>query len=132
MTTPSIQYKTIPHIRHVDERVKFRKNSCSYDGKLFLKADVPQVDQRHGHVERKQEYIFTIVLLICPPRKPLTLGREKTLTRCSFCPFLRSLAIYVIVHSIPLEDADRDFPFNEDETRRHFSYLSGTFTEPSF
>ena len=32
-------------------------------------------------------------------------------------------------HSLPLGGAGRGFPFTEDETRRHFSYLSGTFRE---
>ena len=39
------------------------------------------------------------------------------------------LAIYDIVHFLPLGGAGMDFSFTEDETRRHFSYLSGTFRE---
>ena len=42
--------------QRADERVEFRTISYPYDGKLFLKADGPQVDQRHEDVERKQEY----------------------------------------------------------------------------
>jgi hypothetical protein len=32
-------------------------------------------------------------------------------------------------HTLPLGDAGRGFPFTEDETRRHYSYLSGTSME---
>ena len=39
------------------------------------------------------------------------------------------LAVYDVVHSLPEGGAGRGFPFTEDETRRHFSYLSGTFRE---
>ena len=34
--------------------------------------------------------------------------------------------------SLPLGGVDRDFPFTEDETQKHFSYLSGISTELSF
>ena len=37
--------------------------------------------------------------------------------------------VYDVAHSLPLGGAGRDFPFTEDETRRHFSYFSGTFRE---
>ena len=39
------------------------------------------------------------------------------------------LAIYDDAHSLPLGAVDWDFPFTEDETQRHFSFLSGTFRE---
>ena len=32
--------------------------------------------------------------------------------------------------AFPTAGADRGFPFTEDETRRHFSYLFGTVREP--
>ena len=38
-------------------------------------------------------------------------------------------AVDGVAHSLPLGDIVRDFPFTENETRRHFSYLSGTFRE---
>ena len=44
--------------------------------------------------------------------------------------FIRSppmLVVYNVAYSLPLEGVDRDFAFTEDETQRHFSYLSGTF-----
>ena len=42
------------------------------------------------------------------------------------------LAAYDIAHSLPLGNIGRDFPFTEDGTRRHISYLSGTFRESCF
>ena len=47
--------------RRADERVEVRKTSCPYDGKLYLKADEPQVGQQHEDVERKLEYYHIIV-----------------------------------------------------------------------
>jgi hypothetical protein len=38
------------------------------------------------------------------------------------------LAVYDVAHSLPLRGVGRDFIFTEDETQRHFSYLSGKFT----
>ena len=35
--------------------------SCSYDGKLSLKVEEPQFDQRHEDVEGKWEYMYIIV-----------------------------------------------------------------------
>ena len=35
-----------------DERVEVRETSSPYDGKLSMKADEPQVGQRHEDVER--------------------------------------------------------------------------------
>ena len=70
--------------------------------------------------DKKLPYLY---LLIWPLRRPLELGRRRT-----FIPgFIWSpprLADYNLSH--PLGGVDRDFPFNEDETRKHFSYLSGT------
>ena len=40
--------------RRADGRVEDRIASCPYDGKLSLKADGPQVGQRHEDVERKR------------------------------------------------------------------------------
>ena len=37
--------------------------------------------------------------------------------------------LYDVAHSLPLGGVSRNFPFTEDETRRHCSYLSGTFRE---
>ena len=34
------------------------------------------------------------------------------------------LAVYGSARSLPFGVVDRDFPFIEDETRRHFSYFS--------
>jgi hypothetical protein len=42
--------------RRSDERVEFRETSCPYDGKLFFKANEPQVCQWHEDVEGKREY----------------------------------------------------------------------------
>ena len=42
---------------------------------------------------------------------------------------LPTLAVYDVAHSLPLAGVDRDFPFTEDETRKHFSYFSGIFRE---
>ena len=64
--------------------------------------------------------------LIRPPRRPLALGRGRILILELFrSPF--TLAVYDVAHSLPLRGIDRDLSFSEDETRRNFSYLSGTF-----
>ena len=58
----------------------------------------------------------------------LVLGRGRILIP----GFIRSpptLAVYDVANSLPRGGVGRDFPFTEDETRRHFSYLSGTFRE---
>ena len=58
-----------------------------------------------------------------PPRKSLALDRGKIL----ILGYIRSpptLAVYDVAHSFLL---GRVFLFTEDETRRHFSYLSGTY-----
>ena len=47
--------------RRTDERVEVREISCPLDGKLSLKADEPQVGQRHEDVERKREYYHIII-----------------------------------------------------------------------
>ena len=44
-----------------DERVEVRATSCPQDRELSLKADEPQVGQRHEDVERNQEYYHIIV-----------------------------------------------------------------------
>ena len=38
-----------------------------------------------------------------------------------------TLAVYSVNHSLPLGSVDRDFRYTENETRRHYSSLSGTF-----
>ena len=46
--------------------------------------------------------------------------------------FVRSpptIAVYDVAHSLPLGGIGRGLPFTEDETRRHFSFLSSTFRE---
>ena len=68
--------------------------------------------------------------LIRPPKRPLALGRGSILIP----GFVRSpptLAVYYVFHSLPRGGVGRVFLFTEDETRRHFSYLSGTFRETS-
>ena len=53
----------------MDERVEFRKTSCSYNGKLSLKTDeseVTEVSKRHEDVERKREHYHIIIF----PRRP--------------------------------------------------------------
>ena len=58
--------------------------------------------------------------LVRPPRRPLSLDKGRILTP----GFIRSpptLAVYDAAHSFPLGGAGRDFPFSEDEIRRHFS-----------
>ena len=61
--------------------------------------------------------------LIRPPKRPLTLARARIL----ISGFVRSpatLAVYDVAHSLPRVVLSRGIPFNEDETRRHTSYLS--------
>ena len=41
-----------------------------------------------------------------------------------FIQFPLTLVVYGVAHSLPRGGVGWDFPFNEDETRRHFSYLS--------
>jgi hypothetical protein len=63
-----------------------------------------------------------------PPGRPLALCRGRILIP----GFIRSpptLAVYAVADSLPLGGAGRGFPFTEDETRRSFSYLSGTSRE---
>ena len=43
--------------------------------------------------------------------------------------FPPTLAVYDVAHSHTLGDIGRVFSSTEDETRRHFSYLSGAFRE---
>ena len=46
--------------------------------------------------------------------------------------FIRSpptLAVYDLAHSLLREGVGRGFYFTEDETRKHFLYLSGTFRD---
>ena len=65
---------------------------------------------------------------VYPPGCPLALGRLRILIPgCILSP--PTLAVYDVAHSLPLGDTGRDFPFTEDETWRHFSYLSGTSRE---
>ena len=64
--------------------------------------------------------------LLRPPGRSLALVRR----RICIPGFIRSpskLAVYDVSHSFPLGGLGKDFAFTEDETRRHFSYLSGTF-----
>jgi hypothetical protein len=67
-----------------------------------------------------------LYLLIHPLGRLLALGRWEILI-LGFIWFPPMLAIYDIAHSLPLGGVGRFFPFTEDETQRHFSYLSGTF-----
>ena len=52
--------KSQRHSRRADQRVEVRASSCPQDGKLSLKADEPQLGQRHSDVERKPEYYHII------------------------------------------------------------------------
>ena len=47
--------------RRAGERVEVSATSCPYDVKLSLKADEPQVSQRHEDVEKKREYYHIII-----------------------------------------------------------------------
>ena len=63
-----------------------------------------------------------------PPKRPLALGRG-TILIPEFVRYPPSVTVYDVVHSLPRGRVGRVFPFTEDETRRHFSYHSGTFIE---
>jgi hypothetical protein len=65
--------------------------------------------------------------LIRPPRRPLALNRERIVIP-GFIRFPPTLAVFNFSHFIPLGDVHEIFPFIENETRRHFWHLSGTFT----
>ena len=56
------------------EGVEVRAISCPQDGKLSLKADVPQFGQRHEDVERKWEYFHIIIF---PERTSSFTSRKK-------------------------------------------------------
>ena len=43
-----------------------------------------------------------------------------------------TLAVYDVAHSLPLGGAGGGFPFIDDETRRHFSYVSGIRSDKSY
>ena len=51
------------YFRRVNERVEVRETTFPWDGKLSLKADKPQVDQRYEDVERQQEYYHIVIFL---------------------------------------------------------------------
>jgi hypothetical protein len=53
--------KSLRPSRRADELVEVRETSCPKDGKLSLKADEPQVGQRHDDVEGKREYYHIII-----------------------------------------------------------------------
>ena len=40
-----------------------------------------------------------------------------------------TLVVYDVAHSLPRGGVGRGFLFNEDDTKRHFPYRSGTFRE---
>ena len=48
------------------------------------------------------------------------LGRGRTLI-LGFIRTPPTVALYSVAHFFPLGGVDKDFPFPEDETRRHFS-----------
>ena len=76
---------------------------------------------------QEQEVALTYSL-IRPPERPLAHGKGRVLIP-GYIRFLPMLAICEVAHSLQLLCEDWDFSFTEDETRRHFSYLSGTFRE---
>ena len=81
-----------------------------------------------GPTLRTISYVY-LYPLIRPPRRPLALGRGRIrIPGLIWSPPM--LAIYNNAHSLPLGRVERDFPFNEDETRRHFPCLSGTLRHP--
>ena len=53
----------------------------------------------------------------------MALGRGRILVP-GFTRSPPTLAVYDVAHSLPLGGVGRDFPFIEDETQGHFSYLS--------
>jgi hypothetical protein len=77
----------------------------------------------------KDKNFSDLYSLILPPRRLLTFGRGRILIP-RFIQSPSTLTAYDVAHSLPLGGVDWDFPFTENETRRHFSYLSGTFREP--
>ena len=83
---------------------------------------------------RLQGWFPILRTISCPDLYPLisTLRRPMELdTGRIFIPgcirFPLTLAMYWIAHSLPLGSVVRDFLFAEDETKRHFLYLSGSF-----
>ena len=69
-----------------------------------------------------------LYLLIRPPKRSFALGRGRIFI-AGFVRSPRTLAVYGVAHSLPRGGVGRSFPFTEGETRRHFSYLSGTSRE---
>ena len=66
--------------------------------------------------------------MVHPPSK--TVSRPKDKSYPDLYPLMR---LHLdVVQSIRLGGVDRDFPFIDDETRRHFSYLSGVFREQNY
>ena len=63
-----------------------------------------------------------------PPKRSLALGRGRILIPGFIWP-PPMLAANDVAHCLPLGGVGRGFPFTEEETRRYFSYLSGTFKE---
>jgi hypothetical protein len=65
--------------------------------------------------------------LIRPLRRPLSLNRGRILIP-GFIQSPPKLAVWDVELSLQLGYVGKSFPFTEDETQRHFSYLSGSFT----
>ena len=67
--------------------------------------------------------LYPIIRLL---KRPLAFGTGRILIP-GFIRYLPMLTVYGIDHSFPLGGVDRYFPFTEDETQGHVSYLFGTF-----
>jgi hypothetical protein len=63
-----------------------------------------------------------LYLFILHPRRPLVLGGRRILI-LGFIQSPPTLVVYDVAHSLLLEGTGRDFPFTEDETRRHSSLV---------
>ena len=90
--------------------------------------DLWSAQNRHLLRRYPKENCPDLYLLIHPPRRLLALKRERIIIP-GYIGFPPSLAVYDFAYSLPLWRASRNFPFTEEETRRHFSYFSGTFIE---
>ena len=79
------------------------------------------------------EVIIIMVIIIylpihLPSGRPLALGRGRILIP-GFIQSPPTAAIYGVAHPLLLGGVDRGFSFTDNETQRHFSYLSGAFRE---
>ena len=75
----------------------------------------------------RKEVVLTSTRSFAVREDPWQMVKRKSLTRDSFRPLLRQQSTPLT--SLPRQEIVRNFPLNEYETRKQFSYLCGTLRE---